>query len=334
MQNLMQMVLFLCLLCYLMCEGKIEKSLKASPSINIPDQSNYNRIESLRKQGKELLFQKSYAKAYRYYAAVLQLAEGFGDIKHRDIRKRCILTLADCDMKAGRLHEAVARCTDFIEEFSPRLAKENITDNSESFGVDNVSLAKALYRRGVSLVRLGRTDLALFDLRAAVLCDSTDEKTKRVLENVEVNLGPDKLNEASIDSRDSELWDIVEEGQQSYVSLRLTKVEIDKLLQPANSAPGSSRSGLDMGFGLSDLLGSSGGENGMDGLSRILPLVQTLTGIDSKIITEIGDYARMFMDFVKKAQRVMDSLKKHSRTITAGFVLLWIISSVFGFVFS
>lgn len=156
------------------------------------------------------LSKKDYKKASLCYAAVLQIMEGKGGSEAEELRRRCSLTLAECELQQGNLYEAIARCSEVIEEAPDikRFVKNDASgsDNENTVVVDAVSetedivnraeqnlearnsgggkeldklrvaLAKALYRRGLALNRLERPKLALIDLREANKILPTDTK--------------------------------------------------------------------------------------------------------------------------------------------------------------
>ena len=74
------------------------------------------QAETLRNIGKRYLSTRQYNKAATCYAAVLQVIEGVGGTESGELRRRCCLTLAECEIKTGNLYAAIARCTEVIEE--------------------------------------------------------------------------------------------------------------------------------------------------------------------------------------------------------------------------
>ena len=147
------------------------------------DENPLQNAEILRCVGKTYLSSKQYSKAAICYAAVLQVIEGIGGIESGNIRQRCSITLAECEIKLGNLYGAIARCSEVIDECpvplleNPSSESRKVTPGTGGSGSGSgVSinsaqnelirkvLSQALYRRAIALYRLEEPDLAMIDL--------------------------------------------------------------------------------------------------------------------------------------------------------------------------
>ena len=132
---------------------------------------NHNDIdiksEKLRGKGRISLSRKEYDSASYYYSAALQLIEGIGGEKSAELRRRCCLTLAECDIKLGNHLQAIARCSEVIEE-APDINNNdnNNDDNNDKIKYEKLkqALGKAYFRRGLSLQSLEKPQLALIGI--------------------------------------------------------------------------------------------------------------------------------------------------------------------------
>lgn len=155
------------------------------------------RIDKLKWKGRKYLTQKKYKYAAKYYSAVLQLIEGIGGQESEELRRKCCLTLAECELQEGQFYCTIARCSEVIEE-APIDTKilttdklpvntGSMNDTTSSTGYNSTetdnkidklraSLAKAFYRRGISLNRLEKPQLAILDLQKAKEMLPSDNK--------------------------------------------------------------------------------------------------------------------------------------------------------------
>lgn len=207
---------------------------------NIQNDDIIKQAESLRDIGKSYLSAKEYSKAALCYTAVLQVIEGIGGTKSGDLRLRCGLKLAECEIKTGNLYSAIARCSEVIEEcpditikdneiynsFEKKsIIQENINNSSETdANIDSdindepqnqlnkhkkkmneelrLTLGYAYYRRSVALSRLDLPELALLDLQDALRNIPNDTKIIQRIETLEsIIINNCNINDSN--SRDS-----------------------------------------------------------------------------------------------------------------------------------
>lgn len=175
----------------------------ATNKIVVADETLRN-AQVLRDVGKSYLSSKQYSKAALCYSAVLQVIEGVGGKESGEIRQRCSLTLAECEIKLGNLYSAIARCSEVIDE-SPDLPFLDVDTSALNIGSDAAEsastslqplnneeyerlskfLSQARYRRGVALFRLDEPELALIDLHEALRMVPGDERIQERIETIE-----------------------------------------------------------------------------------------------------------------------------------------------------
>ncbi len=207
------------------------------------------KIDIIRMKARKFLGKQDYNKAANCYAGILQLNEGKGGFKAGELRRRCCLTLAECEIKVGKLEHAISLCTEVIDEMSAYLDKinQNTTGSSipsESSENDSEKqlneielkeyLGKAYYRRGVSLARLDHYDIAMLDLQEAHLLSPEDEV---ILDRiVAVQGGIDDRIRVEEEDEDEEKEGVVGDGS-SLSSSSLSPAELkEKLLDVIEQA--------------------------------------------------------------------------------------------------
>lgn len=119
--------------------------------------------------GKVHLNSKDYKRAAQYYSAVIQTIEGHNGNLYADLRRRCLLTLAECEIRNGNLFHAIARCSEILNECPDPSAALDAVNNLSSLEdhdtdfLQNV-MSKAFFRapadfrtcfRGRNIVFLG-----------------------------------------------------------------------------------------------------------------------------------------------------------------------------------
>jgi tetratricopeptide (TPR) repeat protein len=177
-------------------------------------------IEQLRNKGKHYLVNGEYNQAADCYAAILQNLEGAGGPEAGHLMRRCGITLAECEIKLGNLFDAVARCTEVIDE-SP----EMVTSDSVQ-----VTLGKAYYRRSVAFQRLNMPRMAYLDLNQAskyLPDDGRIRNSMKILSN--------SNDISSIEISEDELQDTLEEALKHFPRRIFSRREIVELIYGPNS---------------------------------------------------------------------------------------------------
>jgi len=123
---------------------------KKSISISIYDNDIDIKSEKLRGKGRVSLSRKEYESAASFYSAAIQVIEGIGGEKSAELRRRCCLTLAECDLKTGNHLQAIARCSEVIEE-APDI---NYDNNDSDDKMKNEKLKQALGKGSYYLLLL------------------------------------------------------------------------------------------------------------------------------------------------------------------------------------
>lgn len=286
------------------------------------------QAESLRDVGKSFLSTKQYCKAALCYAAVLQVIEGVGGIESGELRRRCGLTLAECEIKTGNLYAAIARCSEVIDEcpeiidIAPTYDEQTSTMPEKATELWRLrqALGQAFYRRGVSLKRLDEPELALLDLQEALKKMPNDQKILQRIETAEsIILGRNTTKEGQKASSEVELREqlrcIVEDAQANYERSYFSKRQIRDLLQKKqiSSKNRPSPSGDDLA-GLGDLFsGSLGGSKGMSGLGGIGSLLGAAAGGGSGsggLLGSLGMLLRMFSGFDSDTINLIEEIAK------------------------
>lgn len=222
--------------------------LRSSPDAN---------IQNLRNIGKFYLNSKDYKRAAEYYSAILQTIEKEADSRSEELRRCCCLTLAQCEIQNGNLFHAIARCTDVLSECPDTLVNANSLSLEKSNGnkdyniTENLqtAMSKALYRRGVSLLRLNKPDLALIDLNHSLILRPDDKNIKK---EIELAAQRKKKNGIRSSGNMEDLVDLVEECQLNYPRTTFSRHQIELLAsgRSRNVIP-AQRDGLQSTFGSS-----------------------------------------------------------------------------------
>ena len=296
------------------------------------------QAETLRNIGKRYLSTKQYNKAATCYAAVLQVIEGVGGTESGELRRRCCLTLAECEIKTGNLYAAIARCTEVIDE-CPEIATVDLeidnedteaTLDEESYISDDhilrQVLGQAFYRRGVALSRLEEPDLALLDLQEASKQIPNDLKILERLETLEsVILNHDRQEQqlSGMPTKielEEQLQCIAEDAQANYQRAYFSRKEINDLLQkpPSSNSKALSQNifnpmglGESKSGGLGDLFGggldqSLGGLGGLGGIANLLGSKNDAAGM----VSNLGMMLRMFSGLDNDTVGLLEEIAK------------------------
>lgn len=296
------------------------------------------QAETLRNIGKRYLSTRQYNKAATCYAAVLQVIEGVGGTESGELRRRCCLTLAECEIKTGNLYAAIARCTEVIEE-CPEVATvdlelDNEDDKANLDAENHLSddhilrqvLGQAFYRRGVALSRLEEPDLALLDLQEASKQIPNDLKILERLETLEsVILNHDRQQQqlSGVPTKlelEEQLQSIAEDAQANYQRAYFSRKEINDLLQKPsrNSNALSENNFMSMGQGGSKMGGLgdffAGGIDpslgGLGGLGGIANLLGSKSGDAAGMVSSLGMMLRMFSGLDNDTVGLLEEIAK------------------------
>ena len=197
-------------------------NIASTPQIGI-FANNSGLIERLRTEGRARLQSREYEQAADCYAAIIQKLEGIGGDEAGDLMRRCCLTLAECEIKLGNLYDAVARCSEVINE-TPESSDQSVQQ----------TLGKAYYRRGVSFQRLDMPHLAYLDMVQAAKYVPDDVKVSNTIQILEVRIANTSAAvNASNESvaLEDELQYTVEEAMSGFPRRKFSKVEIRRIIE-------------------------------------------------------------------------------------------------------
>lgn len=340
-------IIFLCSL--VLSKNSILKKIDSISPVN--EQFNdtnqvIDQVNILHQNAQECISRKFYSKASEYYMAILQLLNETGKIDSLELKLKCLNAIAFCDFKTDQFYSAIARCTDIIDEFAV-----NVTNDIQE-SVDNL-IGKAYYRRGLSFYILGLPNLAIPDMRTASSFLPNDDKIDNKISQIiaEENDIPELDNE---DNR-QDLQNIIIYSKNLTTSLhkKMNSTEIENLLNGAikftnsnmntvvsnmenmdlgnmNPMSGLGSVGLGGMGGLSSLLGTKG-QNFMNfsgifsQIESFSPLIQKMTGLDSKTLTNIVDIGKAIVNVYKVLSRILKHIVKYSGFVVA---ITWLIMLV------
>lgn len=163
--------------------------------------SSCSMLEQLRNKGKLHLLKGKYDEAADCYAAVLQSLEGTGGDEVGELMRRCGLTLAECEIKLGNLYDAVARCSEVIDD----------TPHSDSSPSTRHTLAKAFYRRGVAFFRLNMSEFSYMDMRKAAEYAINDTKISKYVTKLKPTVASSNITQI-----EDQLQDTIEEALSHF----------------------------------------------------------------------------------------------------------------------
>jgi len=209
----------------------------------LKDEDISENILTLRQKGMQLLSLKDYKNAAKYYSASLQLMDGIGGLENGNLRRRCALTLAECEIQCGNYYNAINACSQIIDE-SPILAysssKNSNSSSSEVFDkLISQALGKAFYRRGISLVKLNQHQLALNDLKEAAIILPENNKVKEYIHQVKLVTKDVVGDDDDVENAHS---DFIEEVIYSHPRAKFTSSQLKSMIRSSSSSSTSSSS--------------------------------------------------------------------------------------------
>ena len=290
-----------------------------------------SKVEYLREQGSNCISNKNFKEATKYYSAILQLLAGQSGEESGNLRRRCGLTLAECELKSGNFYNAIMTCSEIIDE-SPNLDSTLTSDNNDPLFV-NKAVSKAYYKRGIALEKANETALALSDYELAL---SLQPKNKKIQEKVkQYKLHIKLINETTGDI--DNIGDYVEYISQQFPKRQLSQTEIKELTFKKSQKPIKTDHKLTISepntkfpgmFGggnpLSGLLGAGGG-----GLADMAPLISSLTGIDSKIIMTLINIFQTFSNIISKINKFVKMIYSNIQLLLLSFTIVWFSFTLF-----
>lgn len=312
----------------------LESEVVAKPEVQVEKQ-----VSVLRMKGRQFLAKKDFSKAAYCYAGILQLNEGKGGKEAGVLRRRCSLTLAECEIKVGQLEQAISLCSEVIDEASIKLevsrkgpnGSEEESKEAEEKELQE-ALGKAYYRRGVSLMRMNLMELAMLDLQAAHLSLPEDETILDRIVAVQEVMGrrqgaPDGEEQAEpvawrggMDHKQEQLTeqllDVIEKAQLSAMRAlsdqQLQALATEPLpktaVATAATSPFGGFPGLNGGLGaggggIGDLLGAIGGGSGAARGGK-LPSMESVTAM----LPMLGSLAGLSPETIESGKEVLSAV--------------------------
>ena len=323
----------------------------SSRNIHFDESPQFNEVvvaESLRNIGRSYLSTKQYGKAASCYAAVLQVMEGVGGTESGELRRRCGLTLAECEIKSGNLYAAIARCSEVIDECPSIDDGDSMDEEEEKFDERRKLrqvLGQAYYRRGVALSRLDEPDLALLDVQEASKQIPDDFKILQRLETLEsiiMNFNRENDPEQSIvkEELEEQLQCIAEDAQANYQRAYFSRKQISNLLQRKQGASSIGLIGRDspipfppnmggMGDlfagGMSSLFGLQGNMTGAGGILGKMGMMLKMLGIiDNDTVTLLAEIETAVTSVYKTFKDSYRWIKVHIPQILVSMSIIWL----------
>jgi tetratricopeptide (TPR) repeat protein len=360
--------LFISILIPLECSMSARSS---GPSISLSNSDIHSlspsiesEVQQLRSKGMNFLAKKKYKTAAKYYAATLQLMQGLSGEETGSLRRRCLLTLAECEMKSGKLHHAIISCTEIIDE-SPDIKSLGLgepTSNSTASSIENLrqALGKAYYKRGLSLEKLNRTDLAIQDYEMAASLLPHDRKISYRVESLSIKPTISSINTSSLHANEevdstttniesSNMFEFVENILQNYPRELLSLSEIRKLHEDRTTSSSSSPTswifgGLEGAFkspsgGLANMgglgglagLGGMGGLGGLGSAADLIAMFASMSGMSPNRVAKLKEIITELISTFKIYVSIFRSIMKNRFLILSMLTICWIAGSILSY---
>jgi hypothetical protein len=279
--------------------------------------------------------------------------------------------LAECEVKVGNLRKAIARFSEVINE-APLSVDRWSTSYSYSpnstGSIDHTdseisrAIAKALFRRGLSMKQLNYHYYALLDLQESLKYNPDSVQAYEEIAALEASdevIALSRSNESEASLIDKHI-DMIEEYQLSYPRTTLSDHQLNLLVNhvstndrrgyaAADYAPSStvtsSRAPLTSSFptnpfsslmGLdtnpsadSGLLASSNGSGlSMHSLIKFVPLIGSMLGVEATTIGTISEVLQAIVVTHQRFSKLVKYVNDNRQAILLIFTLVWVCISV------
>lgn len=330
------------------------------------------KINNLRRKGRTSVKNKQYQSAIQCYSAILQIVEGVSDEEYSCIRRRSALTLAECEVKVGNLRKAIARFSEVINEAPLSHDRWSTSYSPNSTGsIDHTdseisrAIAKALFRRGLSMKQLNYHYYALLDLQESLKYNPDSVQAYEEIAALEASdevIALSRSNESEASLIEKHI-DMIEEYQLSYPRTTLSDHQLNLLVNHVSSndrrgyatadyAPSStvtsSRAPLTssfptnpfsslMGFDTnpsrgsadSGLLASDTGSGlSMSSLIKLVPLIGSMLGMEATTIGTISEVLQAIVVTHQRFSKLVKYMNDNRQAILLIFTLVWVCISV------
>eukprot|EP01036_Dinobryon_divergens_P032668 gene32668-42309_t len=313
--------------------------------------------------GKVFLNSKDYKRAAQYYSAIIQTIDEENGNVFSDLRRRCMLTLAECEIRNGNLFHAIARCSEILNECPDPTFSLDAVNNLSSADVRDTDflqnvMSKAFFRRGISLLKLNKPHLAVVDLNTSLNLKPNDSIIIKELaiatkkSTTAMHDGSGSFNVSSVARIGDELADLVDECQINYPRTSFSRAQIQALASSSRSQSQRSLSnpqqyapsgpdgdmfggmGMDTanlfpgGGGLMNML--SGGKGGSLGsVSNILSLLSSMGVLDPTTASRLEGLVSTLAKIHTTFARVREEMAKYRSIIIASLNILVVIATCF-----
>lgn len=272
-----------------------------------------DRLSVLRDKGHQSNNRGKYGEAAKCYSAALQCLVGVPGDEAYELRRRCGLNLAYCNLKEENYSNAIARCSDVIDESSNFFNESGDTPGLESRDVDMLrqALATAHRRRYQALKYLNKDDLAEVDLAFSKFYKS----------NANINQRSKVVKKYQY--QHDALQDFVEECQSLHPVDNISKKELISLCSPRGNLPDYSKLSLAPANFFPRNDGSSLGNFGNDmNLSSLVRQFGPMLGMSNSLISAIATVLDVYRKFSRITSQIALTTRNNKELIVAGLTIL------------
>jgi tetratricopeptide (TPR) repeat protein len=302
-------LLLLCAHCFAQTTAASHSSKRNSLSGKIR-----NQIDILREKGHRNYSKRNYREAIDCYSAILQLVEGVSGDEAYELRRRCGLNLAYCCLKNSNYAEAVARCSEVIDESSNFVSEDGETPTLKrnEAVLLRQALATSYKRRGQALKLLGKDNLADIDFSFAKFYNSKTQK----LRNSKIA--------AKYTNYIGDHQDFVEECQLKHPRKFVDKAEILSLSR--QSSPLFPSTHGDQLFGNNLDFGSSFGNLKQDiNLEQIVRQFGPMLGLSERTTSTVATALHFYSKAYRAVHLVVTEMRKRREIIVMTATAIWIL---------
>ena len=214
------MIFFYCLV------FDVSTSMHISAKRNLLTSQMMKKVTKLNEHGKSSMKLNQYNNALWYYSGIMSSLEGITGFKATQIRRRCGLSLADCEIKRNCFKRAIARCSEVILDITNDFPDDSQL-SSKSFSKKSLlrTLALAHYKRAVALKLLELNHFSIIDLRDALKYQPDDS---HILEEiVDIHFKLDKHGNATDAVTLDQFQDFIDQCLVNFPKISVTEEKIN-----------------------------------------------------------------------------------------------------------
>ena len=337
---------FFCLYSLVVLGASVTSEAKAAVFSN----DLHVKIDALRATGKGMLGTKDYSKAINYYSAILQLVEGIHGEEAIEMRRRCGLTIAECELKNGQLQNAIARCSEVIDEFNnekdEKALEEKKSSNPQEYQQLMKAMAMAHCRRALALKLLDKVNLASLEIKRSMKLDPKYTKSKLSKSKLSSSNTNTKITKDEEKRLREELLDFAEDCQCNFPRKSFTEDEIDKLYKfsknyknklskRAHSITSSISTGGNNAFGGFPASSSMSGfpfaslmegDNMIEMANNFAPTIANMIGWKEQSVRNMISTLKIISKVASVIRDTYTIISKHKEKIILLVTLIWVLS--------